>query len=455
MAHIICITTGLTGILHASFEVVTRLEAAGHRVTYACPQDVGVQVRAQGFTYVQLPAVVFEPAPALPAFSGALAPIRRMWAKIATAQKRRKAAIEALGMDEFERFLKEYAPDLLLLDDELHDHIITAVAREVPVALLSQWFASREHPGLPPISSNIVPGRGWRGQPFALKVRWKWTKLRLWQDIQKEKFFSLYTDRRSVLRAYAKSIGFPMHLLESYSWPPPFTYDHLPILRMTAWGLEFPHTPPPATTYVGPMVFAERKDTKGDLKIGAAIDQLLAEKRAAGRPLIYCSVSTMNAGDEAFLQRLIQAVAGNPDWMMILGLGGLLESDFLKTLPSNVYAFAWVPQLQVLKAADCSINHGGIHTINECIHFRVPMLIYSGKKFDQNGNAARVAYHQVGIAADKDTDEVAMIRQGITQLLTDPSFREKMDGLHEQYQANKPIFAQTVEHLLGVGRSFK
>ena len=37
MAHVLCLTTGLTGILHASFEVVRRLEAWGHHVTYACP----------------------------------------------------------------------------------------------------------------------------------------------------------------------------------------------------------------------------------------------------------------------------------------------------------------------------------------------------------------------------------------------------------------------------------
>ena len=37
MAHILCMTTGLTGILNASFEVVRRLEKRGHRLTYACP----------------------------------------------------------------------------------------------------------------------------------------------------------------------------------------------------------------------------------------------------------------------------------------------------------------------------------------------------------------------------------------------------------------------------------
>ena len=59
-------TTGLTGILYASFEMVRRLETAGHRLTYACPQEVASKVQAQQITYFQLPAVNFEPAPPLP-----------------------------------------------------------------------------------------------------------------------------------------------------------------------------------------------------------------------------------------------------------------------------------------------------------------------------------------------------------------------------------------------------
>ena len=40
MAKIICITTGLTGILNASFELVARLQQAGYEVCYASPKNV-------------------------------------------------------------------------------------------------------------------------------------------------------------------------------------------------------------------------------------------------------------------------------------------------------------------------------------------------------------------------------------------------------------------------------
>ncbi|MEN0048666.1 MAG: nucleotide disphospho-sugar-binding domain-containing protein [Bacteroidota bacterium] len=145
----------------------------------------------------------------------------------------------------------------------------------------------------------------------------------------------------------------------------------------------------------------------------------------------------MKAGDASFLRKLVEAISNRPDYILILGLGGLLKADFLPSLPPNVHAFSWIPQLEVLKEADCSINHGGIHTINECIHFRVPMLIYSGKRSDQDGCAARVAYHELGIMADKDTDSPSEILQKIERVLNNISYKKRIQKIHQNIQQYK------------------
>ena len=123
--------------------------------------------------------------------------------------------------------------------------------------------------------------------------------------------------------------------------------------------------------------------------------------------------------------------------MLISGLGGRLDLDFLGPLPDNVNVFAWAPQLTVLEHADCSINHGGIHTINECLHFQVPMLVYSGKRSDQNGCAARVAFHGIGLMADKDRDDVPAIREKIERVLTDPVYKERLAAMYRHYQRTR------------------
>lgn len=453
MAHIICITTGLTGILHASFELVARLEAAGHEVTYACPHDVGEKVRAQGIQYVQLPEVAFSPAPEIETGGGLKGRITKIAHKIRYAKQRQTAGITALQMDKFRDFLDKQQPDLLLLDMELHDHILTAVAQQLPTVLVSQWFSTWERPGLPPIFRVTVPNQGWRGTATAIQLDWLRVKLSQQISVFKGNLFSAFTDRRSILRAYAKSVGFPMELLETKYWPPPFTYHQLPVLSMTSWALEFPHDPRPAMYYVGPMVYPQRQDQQADPEVLQRIQNILKTKRETGKSLIYCSVSSMDEGDQFFLQKLVDAVGQRENWVMILGLGGLLETNFLSSIPSNVHPFAWVPQLSVLEQADCSINHGGIHTINECIHFRVPMLIYSGKRYDQNGCAARIDFHGIGIAADKDEDDAIAIRQKIEQLLSQASYQEKMDQIHTHYQENKGGLAKIVDQLLVTTKS--
>jgi UDP:flavonoid glycosyltransferase YjiC (YdhE family) len=119
-------------------------------------------------------------------------------------------------------------------------------------------------------------------------------------------------------------------------------------------------------------------------------------------------------------------------------------------MPKNVHAFAWIPQLKVLAAADISINHGGIHTINECVHFGVPMLVYSGKKSDQNGCAARVHFHEIGIMADKDVDDAATIQSKIHKLLSVHIYKKnitEMQLISKKYKLEKRLI-EVVDSLL-------
>jgi len=420
-SHILIITTGLTGMLHASFELVSRLEKAGHRVTYACPHDVCERVEAQGFTYLQLPPVNFNPVPQSPDYQYKW---QRAAYRIFNFKKLQKIAIQQLDMDEFSAILRQVNPDEILLDMELHEHIITAISMGFRVTLLSQWFSVWEREGLPPLWSNLLPS-----ECADVKKIWQKERKKRRRRSWKQRLLSGFTDRRSVLRAYAKMVNFPLQELVSYQWPEPFGYRALPVWSMTYWALEFPHKPRPNVRYIGGMVYAERKDTRVEKIINQKLTSIFNQKKQTGHRLIYCSISTMKKGDSTFLQSIIKAVGERQDWILIVGMGGQSMKNFDMSTPSNAHIFNWIPQLQVLEHSDCSINHGGIHTINECIYFRVPMLVYSGGQHDQNGCAARVAYHGIGICGDKNEDDTKTIQKHIERVLTDASFKVKMNAI--------------------------
>ncbi len=82
-----------------------------------------------------------------------------------------------------------------------------------------------------------------------------------------------------------------------------------------------------------------------------------------------------------------------------------------------------------------AIVHGGIATINECIMLGVPMIVYSGKKVDQNGNAARVEFHGLGLRGDRDQGTPALLVQRIDRVLADPQFSVNIDRMRKIYLA--------------------
>ncbi len=440
MAKILLITSGLTGILHAGFELMSRLEAAGHRLTYACPRERRTEVEAQGFVYEQLPEVLIQPIDRTPDFSQRW---QRILYRLTHIRQRRKDALTDLKIDDFIKILQRLQPDLILIDVELHEYIISSISNDYKVILLSQWFTMWEAEGVPTLQSDIIPNENNHAE---IRRLWQQTQDSRRKMIWRQKIRNLFADRGSALEMYAHRAGFPMQELLRYQWPAPFGYRTLPVLSMTAWELEFPHTPRPNLHYIGPMVFAQRKDTKTTVQTQKRLQDIFEEKKQKGQLLIYCSFTTMRESDHIFAEKIIAAVTTRPDWILIMGHGGIRGDKSLKKIPQNIYIFDWIPQLYVLQHADCSINHGGIHTINECVHFRVPMLVYSGQKSDQNGCAARVAYHQVGIMADKNKDDVSMIRRNIETVLSNPIFKKNLTTVHEKYIAQKQN--KTLEKLI-------
>ena len=244
-----------------------------------------------------------------------------------------------------------------------------------------------------------------------------------------------------------------MKYLKDIYWPPPLTYHGLPIWHMVPEQLEFPYVHSPRQAYLGPMVAANRKSLQKDQKIEQQLQMIFERKRTENRSLIYCSVSSMDEGDLTFLHKIISALDQQEQYLLVIGLGGKIKTEQLGNIPANVYAFSWVPQLQVLEQADASINHAGIHTINECIHFAVPMLVYSGKRYDQNGCAARIQFHQAGIVGDKDLDDSAAILQKIKLLLQKPIYRKKIQALQSDYLQTRNKLPQLVANILSTRSS--
>ncbi len=422
MQHIAVITSGLVGITNASFKLVSKLKEEGYRVTYLCPIDIKDKVEAQGIDYIQLPEINFGFSFLKP--EGFLYHITHLKTQYYKGKKE-------LNIYNYQKILDNLKPDIALIDEELHELIFSSIKLNIPVKLISQFFSSRMRYNLPPIRSSIIPKKGIKGSSLGILFAWLFLKLKIYGRVFLNKTM-LKSSRGSVLKKYAKDIGLRGKSLIRRNFPSVFIHRDLPILSMTLLELEFPHLKPKNISYIGPMVL-ENKTT--DLEIPHALRTIVESKTTLNKKLIYCSLTSMaETGDINFIEKVIDAVKSEKNWILIISLGGKINTNTFKNMPNNVHVFKWIPQLYLLSKTDCSINHGGIHTINECINNKVPMLIYSGKKYDQNGNAARIAYHGLGFMGDKDIDHPEVIRSKIKTILNNDVILSKMKVIYDVHK---------------------
>ncbi|MEM9714864.1 MAG: hypothetical protein AAGA17_21765, partial [Actinomycetota bacterium] len=111
MAHVLLLTSDLASIVNAHAEVARRLRADGHEVTHLRTGHEIPDLAGRGWT-----------------LRAGASPSR------GTGAATRSAAIDRLGLEAHRSALLDRAPDLVLVDIELHEQVAVALTLGVPVA---------------------------------------------------------------------------------------------------------------------------------------------------------------------------------------------------------------------------------------------------------------------------------------------------------------------------------
>ncbi|MEM9326219.1 MAG: hypothetical protein AAGA85_11205, partial [Bacteroidota bacterium] len=345
----------------------------------------------------------------------------RLWGR----KKYLEKGLQILRVEAYAEDIATLQADTLIIDIELHECILCAHKLGIPCIVRSPWFTHLESPVLPPLFTNIIPGQGWKGSKVGTAFVWLILKLR----IAKEHFANRLQgriNRRSLLVYFGKRIGFPTRSLVFSSFPPVFSYNSLLTLSMNLQQLEFPHKASTRYQYLGPMVLEEPPNSAA-----AQHEAVLtaATQKEEGRRIIYCTFGTLIEGDQRLLQALVDAIAERKTWTLIIS--SKMAPSRLQ-LSDNTFLFSYVPQKTLLSYCDCCIHHAGINTVNECIHFSVPMLFYNVGDVDKNGVTARFRYHDLAIIGNLKKDGPEDIA-GHIEVLLGSSWKNKMLALQAKY----------------------
>jgi len=429
MARILVVTSGLTGIFNASLKLIAKLKKLGHEVQSACPGRA-LESRLD-FPHTSIQPIVRD-AIVLIASDQRYSGIFGLLYKYLNREKRRTEAEDLIAPKDFVDLLYSFRPDIIFIDLELHEYIFQAFAEGIPIILLNQFFSVWTNEDLPDIQSKTIIGVGESGSKEGLRRAYKALLSKRNNRAQKMSLRSGGVSRREILLRMAKNLGFPKEYIGENLWPGPFLYRSLPTINMTLEELEFPHEKRENMYYVGPMVDLKRSDEAPKTIYDYTLENIFAEAQQTNAKLIFGSVGTMKSKGGGFLLKLVDSMRSLSDCILILSIGRFKDERDFRDRPSNVFIFTHVPQLEVLKKAAMAIVHGGIHTINECILLKVPMLIYSGEKADQNGNAARLIYHGIAEAGDRSQDEAKDIQRKIRSVLENQELRAKINMVYEK-----------------------
>jgi hypothetical protein len=353
---------------------------------------------------------------------------------------------------QFQQQLEAEAADLYLLDIEAHEYVLAALGAGLPVGLLNLFFNLWKLPGVPPVHQDVVPGRGWRGSKLGIEYGWLGYRALRSRNIAGS--LARRNDRRYLLRTFAEAQGLDSgQTLAELHGLIPFQYRNLQTLTLNLEELELPGAIHPLNHYVGPMpnLSATGMDRAAGDDVMADIDQLRADH--PDRRLIYAAFGAYYGGNDlGFWKRAIDAIGRRADWVGVFGLGGRIDPADLGPVPDNVRLYRWAPQLQVLEQADCAVIHAGMTSVYECLHHRVPMVVFPlGDSFDQFGTAARVEYHRLGIVGDRNTATVADVQESIDTVLDDPELATRIERFRkamDRHRAERTVTA-AVQSMIG------
>lgn len=147
--------------------------------------------------------------------------------------------------------------------------------------------------------------------------------------------------------------------------------------------------------------------------------------------IVYIAMGTMLPRfAKKIYKRVIQAFK-NEEVSVIMAIGDELDSSDLGEIPSNVHVYAKVPQVEVLEHANLFITHGGMNSVNEGIHSKVPMVVGPIVN-DQPAIAEQITALNIGKQVDLKKAKAEDIREAAFEVLNDETILKNIEKVGQE-----------------------
>jgi UDP:flavonoid glycosyltransferase YjiC (YdhE family) len=156
------------------------------------------------------------------------------------------------------------------------------------------------------------------------------------------------------------------------------------------------------------------------------------------RPVVVVTQGTLANHDlSQLVEPTLTGLAGL-DVTVVAALGGADPASLSIPVPDNAYVAGYVPFDVLLPKADLLITNGGAGGTHRALSSGLPVII-AGASEDKPANAARVAYHGLGINLGTATPTAAAVAEATVSLLADDEVRENVARLAKVYAGHDPV----------------
>jgi UDP:flavonoid glycosyltransferase YjiC (YdhE family) len=101
-------------------------------------------------------------------------------------------------------------------------------------------------------------------------------------------------------------------------------------------------------------------------------------------------------------------------------------------VPANARVAGYIPFGLLLPKADVLVTNGGSGGIHQALAAGVPVVV-AGQTEDKPANAARVAYHRLGISLQTATPTAQAVAGAVASLIQDSEVRDNVARLAKVY----------------------
>ncbi|WP_410579450.1 glycosyltransferase [Amycolatopsis sp. lyj-108] len=156
-----------------------------------------------------------------------------------------------------------------------------------------------------------------------------------------------------------------------------------------------------------------------------------------GRPALYFTLGTIFNTESGDL--FARALAGlrEVEATCVVTVGNLIDPAEFGRQPEHIHLAKYLPQDDVLPYCDAALTHGGSGSLLGAIAHGLPMVVLP-MGADQPHNADRVAELGLGTVLDVIAATPEDIRDAVTTVLREPSYRDTAARLRDEVTAYPP-----------------